>query len=211
MKTASMLASIAGLALAGAAMGQGIQTYGGAVTPAAGIPDNSPNGVSVTIDVPANGNDIIDDIFVGLIITHSWQGDLRATLTSPAGTTVVLFDRPGFSGTGFGFSTDNYGNPATGAPMYFDHLPSQGVYDTGNPNAGTGINNPAGFWAAEGNLTSFFGENKVGIWTLFVTDSAGGDTGGINFFELNLGKSPAPGAAALLGLGGLVAARRRRN
>lgn len=208
MKTASVLASIAGLALAGAAMGQGIQTYGGPVVPAAGIPDNSPNGVSVTIDVPSNGNDIIDDIFVGLIIRHTWQGDLKATLTSPGGTTVVLFDRPGFSGSGFGFSTDNYGNPTTGAPMFFDHLPTaNGVYDT----PVVAINNPSGFWNAEGNLTSFFGENKVGIWTLFVTDSAGGDTGGIEFFQLNLGKSPAPGAAALLGLGGLVAARRRRN
>lgn len=209
MKTASVLASIAGLALAGAAMGQGIQNYGGPVVPAAGIPDNSPNGVTVTIDVPSNGNDIIDDIFVGLIITHSWQGDLKATLQSPAGTIVTLFDRPGVPQSGFGFSNINFGNPTTGAVMFFDYLGAPAIYDVGS--AGAPVDNPTGTWGAEGDLTAFFGENKVGIWTLFVTDSAGGDTGGINWFELNLGKSPAPGAAALLGLGGLVAARRRRN
>lgn len=211
MKIASVLASVAGLAIASAAMAQGFQTYGGAVDPAVPIPDNNQTGASVSIDVASNGFDIVGDIFVGIIVRHTWQGDLRITLTSPGGTTVVLTDRPGVPQSTFGFSADNFGNPATGDPMFFDVVPfATETYDLPQV-ASPGIANVTGSWLAEGDLSNFIGENKVGVWTLTAVDNAGGDTGAIEFFSLTIGKVPAPGAAALLGLGGLVAARRRRN
>lgn len=211
MKIASVLASVAGLAIASAAMAQGFQTYGGPVSPAVPIPDNNQAGASVSLDVASNGFDIVGDIYVEIIVRHTWQGDLRITLTSPGGTTVVLTDRPGVPQSTFGFSADNFGDPATGTPMIFDRAPfATQTYDAPHI-ASPGITNVTGAWLAEGDMATFIGENKVGVWTLRAVDSASGDTGSIEYFALTIGKIPAPGAAALLGLGGLVAARRRRN
>ncbi|HVU64060.1 MAG TPA: S8 family peptidase [Phycisphaerales bacterium] len=54
------------------------------------IPDNDPAGVSSTIAVPANL--ACEHVQVILSAPHSAIGDLRITLTSPAGTTSLLAD-----------------------------------------------------------------------------------------------------------------------
>jgi subtilisin-like proprotein convertase family protein len=35
-------------------------------------------------------------------------------------------------------------------------------------------------------LTAFGGQNVAGIWTLFVSDNAGGDTGSLGSWKLNI-------------------------
>jgi hypothetical protein len=42
-----------------------------------------------------------------LAITHTWVGDLKGTLTSPQGTVITLFDRPGVPATPEGCGRDN--------------------------------------------------------------------------------------------------------
>ncbi len=62
-------------------------------TPALAITDN--NTVSDVLEVVVPGT--VSDIAVYVDITHSWRGDLQATLISPSGVEVMLHDRAGSS------------------------------------------------------------------------------------------------------------------
>jgi subtilisin-like proprotein convertase family protein len=57
------------------------------------IPDNNPAGIESTLNVTQAGQ--IRDVEVALDITHTYIGDLKVTLFSPAGTSVVLHNRSG--------------------------------------------------------------------------------------------------------------------
>lgn len=65
----------------------------------AAIPDNNSTGITLTLDVSGIGNSISE---VNLIteLPHPFAGDVRIELTSPAGTTVLIWDADGsnFSG-----------------------------------------------------------------------------------------------------------------
>ncbi|MGS0692112.1 S8 family serine peptidase [Shewanella sp. 30m-9] len=74
---------------------EGIQDFTYSNTDSAAIPDNDPAGIVSTIV-------IADDVQVfgvnaNVDISHTWSGDLAVTLTSPAGTEVVLHNREGGS------------------------------------------------------------------------------------------------------------------
>jgi subtilisin-like proprotein convertase family protein len=59
------------------------------------IPDNDSEGISRVINVPETG--VVFGADVSVDITHTWQGDLIVSLTSPEGTEHVLHDRAGGS------------------------------------------------------------------------------------------------------------------
>ncbi|PID80832.1 hypothetical protein CSB20_05420, partial [bacterium DOLZORAL124_64_63] len=61
--------------------------------PGLAIPDAAPGGVSDTVVMDLAGE--ISAVEVFLDISHTFQGDLLVTLTSPAGTTVNLHNRTG--------------------------------------------------------------------------------------------------------------------
>ena len=63
------------------------------ISPNLAIPDNDPTGIESTIYVEESG--LLKDINIGIVIEHSYIGDLRVTLTSPIGESVVLHDRQG--------------------------------------------------------------------------------------------------------------------
>jgi subtilisin-like proprotein convertase family protein len=63
----------------------------GQVSPGSPIPDNDPAGATSDIVVSAPNADIVA-VEVTLDISHTYRGDLLATLTSPSGYTVTLFD-----------------------------------------------------------------------------------------------------------------------
>ncbi len=65
----------------------------GEVTPGLSIPDNNTNGVSSAIAIAESGK--IQSLLVGVDITHTYIGDLKVELTSPAGSRVVLWNRTG--------------------------------------------------------------------------------------------------------------------
>lgn len=83
----------------------------GNATPAVAIPDNNAAGITDTITLPAMPNCTISNVSVDIGITHTYRGDLIVELTSPAMTTVRLWNRTG------GSANDLVGNfPATLAP-----------------------------------------------------------------------------------------------
>ena len=66
-------------------------------TPALAIPDNDPVGVTDTLTVAMTGTETVTSLEVFVDITHTYQGDLILTLTSPTGTTATLHNRTGSS------------------------------------------------------------------------------------------------------------------
>lgn len=130
-------------------------------------------------------------------LAHTWVGDLQITLTHGA-TSISLINRPGFTGTGFGNSAD-----FSGANAY-------GWADGGLafPTVSPPTVIPSGTYAPVNAFSAFNGQSSSGVWTITITDNAGGDTGQFNGWTLTL--VPTPGAAALFGVAGLAGLRRRR-
>lgn len=189
------LAASAGLALAASALAG--NSYNGA---GFAIPDNAPAGANSVINVADSF--AIANVSVTLNnLTHTWAGDLIATLSNGA-TTVTLFSRPGqVGGTGFGSSSDFGGNYT---------FADGGADLTAALGGGGAFVIPSGTYAPAGALSAFNGQNSAGNWTLSISDNAGGDLGSLGSWTLNLTAVPTPGAAALLGLAGVAGLRRRR-
>jgi subtilisin-like proprotein convertase family protein len=116
------------------------------------------------INIPSGGN--ITDVNVTIDVTHTWDGDLDITLTSPVNTIVEL-------STGNGGSGDNYTNT---------------VFDMDGANGPiTGGTSPfTGSFIPEGDLSTFNGQDPLGDWTLTITDTANGDGGQLNFWSVEI-------------------------
>ena len=188
------------IAVAGIASAASADVFSGGSTGA--IADNVPAGTSYTLNVAGSGTIVSMNSF-DLDINHTWVGDLIITLEHN-GTSVTLLDRPGVPQTGVGNGSDLAGvysfqdggaawSEATGSQAGVTVAP--GVW---------GLNNTDGT-----SLADFVGQDVNGTWTLTISDNAGLDLGTVNAWSFDA-TIPAPGAAALFGLGGLAAARRRR-
>lgn len=128
---------------------------------------------SIEVNLPG---EIIEVQVLNLDISHTWVGDLRATLISPTGTEVVLFDRPGVPTSSFGCDGDNLLlNIFETAPNSSQDLDNS----CGNQPAISGSFQPAQ------SLSNFGGEPISGTWTLSISDNAAIDGGALNGWELN--------------------------
>ena len=74
-----------------------LDTARDATAPGLAIPDGVAGGVSSTLHITRALD--IDKVEIELDLQHSFIGDLRVVLTSPAGTESVLIDRPGHGAT----------------------------------------------------------------------------------------------------------------
>lgn len=135
--------------------------------PAAAIPDNSATGVSSTITIPSGGS--ITDLQVGFEVTHTWIGDVSATLSNGT-TSVVIFDRPGVPASQFGCSGDN-------ADIILDDAATL-IAET-NCTTATPAYTPGEHYRPNNPLAGFDGASLAGTWTLTVRDNASGDTGSL--------------------------------
>jgi subtilisin-like proprotein convertase family protein len=77
--------------------------------PARAIPDNNATGITDTINIAAAA--AIGTLKITLDITHTFIGDLRATLTAPSGTSVVLHNRSGGNADNLQRSFDTASTP----------------------------------------------------------------------------------------------------
>ena len=119
--------------------------------------------VSSTVNVAGMGGFLLD-VNLATALTHTFNGDLDITLTSPAGTVVTITSDNGgtnddvFNGTVW----DDGANPAGQVP----YTSNTGmVTDTVYVN---GVAQPT--LTPEEALGAFVGENPNGIWTITISD-----------------------------------------
>lgn len=152
-------------------------------------------GAIVDVNVSLNGGQIDD------------TEDLNIVVVSPAGTVVGLI-------TGAGGA-----DPVTGDIIFDDAaagmIPDNnfpGGSGTYQPSVHGGVSGVVTNPLADGSVLSLFnGEDANGTWSLYVYDAFMGGTGAFSGgWTLDIVTVPAPASAALLTVGGLAAARRRR-
>jgi subtilisin-like proprotein convertase family protein len=150
-------------------LSRGDSVCNSSITP---IPDNLMGVLNSTIIDPAMGE--IESISVDLEVTHSWVGDLIVTVEH-GGDTVTLVDQPGVPASTFGCSGDNIS-------ANFDDA-AGGTVENVCPATDPVIN---GSFQPVNPLSVFLGDEASGTWTLSITDNAGGDTGTLDEWCLNI-------------------------
>lgn len=155
--------------------------------PAVPIPDNTPAGFDVALNVSGLGT-ITDLNFrldtagscdatpgnLNAAIDHTFVGNLTLKLTSPSGTQVTLIQRRG--GTRENFCSTLLDDDA-GSP----------TLDTITSVSGSAV---GGTFQPESPLAAFDGQSPNGIWVLNVSDNAPNDTGTLRRFSLVLETVP---------------------
>jgi uncharacterized repeat protein (TIGR01451 family) len=123
----------------------------------------------------------VTDVNIGVQLTHTYRGDIRATLISPTGTVVNLI-------TNVGTSADNLN-------VLFDDSAAASV-STHTTNDNTTAAPPyQRTFRPEASLASFNGEGSAGTWQLTICDSLNSDSGNFTRTDLTLTTVPiAPSA-----------------
>ncbi|WP_428631146.1 proprotein convertase P-domain-containing protein [Sphingopyxis sp.] len=125
----------------------------------------------------------ITDVNIGVQFTHSYRGDIRATLVSPTGTVVNLI-------TNVGTSADNLN-------VLFDDSAATSIA-THTANDSTAAAPPyQRTFSPEASLAAFNGQGSVGTWQLTICDSLNGDTGNFTRSDLTLTTVPMTPSADL--------------
>ena len=149
----------------------------GGVACTAPIPDRSLGGLVSSFVV--NGCDVLDDADLALRVDHGWTGDLKVVLRDPRGRRLLLVDRPGATGLGWGCEYDDI-------DAVLDDEASETV-------EGACVDDQGGTVAAIGGnlqpaepLSVLDGQSGNGSWTLRVSDFGEGDTGSLLDWSLLL-------------------------
>ncbi len=154
-------------------------------------PVTIPDTTTVYSYITVPSGETITDVNVTIgSLSHTWDSDLRIWLTSPGGTSIVLFANYGGNGDGlFGTVFDDEAS----TPIASGAAPFTGAFQP--------------FQA----LSAFDGQNSGGIWTLTVADQVVGDSGILNAWSLQVDGSDVPEPATwLLGGVGLLGLALRR-
>jgi uncharacterized repeat protein (TIGR01451 family) len=123
----------------------------------------------------------VTDVNIGVQFTHSYRGDVRATLVSPSSTVVNLI-------TNIGTSADNLN------VLFDDSAAASITTHTTNDNTAAAPPYQRTF-RPEGSLASFNGQGSAGTWQLTICDSLNSDSGNFTRTDLTLTTVPiAPSA-----------------
>jgi len=151
------------------------------------IPTNIPpiGEISTTLDIPCP-EFAIEDLELLVQISHTWVGDLSATLTKVGSGSATVFDRPGAPQGTFGCSGNDIDAIVDDEAMLpiedecADAIPTiQGEFIGGDPPDNT-------------LMATWDAEDICGTWTLTVADAAGGDSGFIEQWCLIPGPPEEP-------------------
>lgn len=184
------------------------------------IPDNLPGSPLLIPFVVTDVGSVahVDLTLTGL--THTWAGDIIATLSGPGGVPVADImrrpedDTPPFSSVG---DSSNFG----GDYLFTDTGGALDVALGGGTSAFVVPSNTApGFQASTRTSTTtgnvpvlldgvFGGTSATGVWTLSISDNASLDTGSLVSATLNVVVVPEPATFGLCGvaMAGLLARR----
>ena len=143
-----------------------------------GIADNNTTNAIATFNF-GDAVSTFNGLSVDVDISHTWVGDLDATLTSPGNISVVLFDRPGYTGTGNGCNRNDINAIFSDNPTTTTNV--EGVC----PNTTPTISGSFYAQAGAGAMAPLLGGNLNGSWNLAVTDNANQDIGSVNSYCLN--------------------------
>ena len=137
-----------------------------------------PDGACISRTINVTANVVVSDINVGINVNHATRSQISATLTSPAGTVVIMIPGAGF-GSPTVASPDDYDN----YDVMLDDTSAGSIYDNSNDAPGFPYYDRI---ARPSNLLSAFkGENAINNWTLQVCDTlADGTTGTYNRAQL---------------------------
>ncbi|HVT33370.1 MAG TPA: proprotein convertase P-domain-containing protein [Rhodanobacteraceae bacterium] len=143
------------------------------------IPNRNDTGLASTIDVPQSGT--IEHLAVDVGLDHYTVADLIVRLTSPAGTTITLLDRPGYP-------------PFPGCENSVGDI----RFEDGAPDPESICAEPPGGtpWPVDAAspvdpLSTFDGEDMQGTWTLTVIDAEAANAGALVRWSLD----PTPALA----------------
>lgn len=116
---------------------------------------------------------VVADVNLGILMAHTWIGDVTINLVAPNGTRVKVFDRIGSSNDNFNILLDD--QAAASVSLY-----------TGSTAAtATTVVPPYANTARPANaLSAFYGISSNGNWKLEICDGAAGDAG--TFFQADL-------------------------
>lgn len=173
------LVLLAFAAVATPARAQTTTTYSNSTT------GNINNGTTCTAPLVRNftvsTSYLVGDVDLGVLATHSWRGDLRITLQSPAGTRVQLVD--GDTGN---ISGDNFN-------VRLDDAAASTVNTDGNTaNHSTSAPPYQNQFAPNAALSAFNGQNAQGTWRLEICDQyPQADNGSFTRADLYITSLPA--------------------
>ncbi len=180
------------------------------------ITDDAYNGTlgsmaMTSLNIPSVGADTIDNVVVTVGMNHTWVGDLVIKLESPAGSVLTLLSRPGLvetadDGTGCCGDSSNLANDQW---ITYDDTAGTPAESLGAAQPGSNDIIPNGSYSPNMALAGLDGQNAVGTWKLYIGDSAGGDTGSIDYWAIRISTVPEPTSLALVALGALGLIRRR--
>jgi len=166
-------------AVATPARAQTTTTYSNSTT------GNINNGTTCTAPLVRNftvsTSYLVGDVDLGVLATHSWRGDLRITLQSPAGTRVQLVD-----GDTANISGDNFN-------VRLDDAAASTVNTDGNTaNHSTSAPPYQNQFAPNAALSAFNGQNAQGTWRLEICDQyPQADNGSFTRADLYITSLPA--------------------
>ncbi len=143
---------------------------------------NSPGNYTSELMIPDAANIISTQVVVDF--EHSYVGDLSASITSPGGKSVDLFNR-------IGVPADNFGCSGNNIRVVFDDDAGNTEVDLENGCGSFAGNDYTinGIYQPIGQLADFNNDNAQGIWTLNFSDAADDDAGALRAFEIEICKS----------------------
>lgn len=184
--------------LTGIASG-GLSTFAQTFT-AAGLPQNIPDGLSVTCwsspgtaltstiavsGVPGNVTSATQ-ITVNIKLGHTYQGDVKVTLTPPAGLPIVLISRigSGLCGSTSDFSASNL--------LSFNSANSVAVPTSSPVPAGNYVPTTGANGGLPGVMSDLIGSPFNGNWVLSVVDGTSDDLGQLHYFSIAINTCSDP-------------------
>lgn len=130
------------------------------------IPDGQLAGAPSTLAIATQTT--VSNLRVEVEVEHTWVGDLTLILRSPAGTEVILLDRPGVPASTQGCDNND---------LLVTFVDGAGVDPETTCNVGSSLPFVTGDVAPFEALAAFDGEATEGTWTLTVRDALIGDAG----------------------------------
>lgn len=135
----------------------------------------------------------VADVNIGVLMSHTYRGDLRMFLTSPQGTQITLIQN-----TGAGLDNFNVLYDDSAAAAITTHTAAN---DTAT--AATVVPPYQRTFRPLQALTAFNSQNANGTWTLSICDSLNADTG--TFFHSTLVITPQPAAVTATKTSSIIA------